>query len=135
MATAKDNAISLYMEGILKGNPREAIAAYTGARYTQHSTGVADGPEGFIAFFEPFLERNPVRDFKIIRALQDGRKVFVQVHQDLNNGETQWLTTDFFDSDENGKIIDFKVLVRPLKAINAVHAAMGKVLMEMQKAG
>ena len=42
---------------------------------------------------------------------------------------------DMITWDENGKIIDFKVLVRPLKAINAVHAAMGKVLMEMQKAG
>ena len=86
MATAKKNAINLYIEGIQNGNAREAIAAYTGARYTQHSTGVADGQDGFIAFFEPFLERNPVREFKLVRALQDGRHVFVQVYQNLNNG-------------------------------------------------
>lgn len=106
MATAKENAINLYMEGIQKGKPREAVAAYTGDCYTQHSTGVADGQEGFIASFEPFIERNPVREFRVVRALQDGSHVFVQVYQNLNNGDAEWHTTDFFDSDANGKIIE-----------------------------
>ena len=35
---------------------------------------------------------------------------------------------------EAGQITDFKVMVRPLKAINAVHAAMGAMLAKM-KAG
>jgi hypothetical protein len=34
----------------------------------------------------------------------------------------------------DGQITDFKVMVRPLKAINAVHAAMGAMLAKM-KAG
>lgn len=106
MKTAKDNAIALYMHGIRDGHPREAVTKYTGARYTQHSTGVADGPEGFIAFFEPFIERNPGRDIRIIRALQDGSKVFLQAHQIINGGEARWVTTDFFESDQNGKIIE-----------------------------
>ena len=106
MATAKENAINLYMEGIQKGHAREAVAEYTGDRYTQHSTGVKDGQEGFIEFFEPFIERNPVRDIRIVRALQDGQHVFLQAYQELNGGEAKWLTTDFFDSDDNGKIIE-----------------------------
>ena len=118
MATAKENAINLYIEGIQNDNAREAIAAYTGARYTQHSTGVADGQDGFIAFFEPFLARNPVREFKLVRALQDGRHVFVQVYQNLNNGEAEWLTTDFFDSDEDGKIIEHWDVIAPVKPAN-----------------
>lgn len=81
MSCAKDNAIGLYLEGIRDGNPREAVTKYTGARYTQHSTGVSDGPDGFIAFFEDFLVRNPKREINVIRALQDGDRVFVQVHQ------------------------------------------------------
>ena len=118
MPTAKENATSLYIEGILKGRPREAVAAYTGARYTQHSTGVADGQEGFIAFFEPFIERNPIRDFKFIRALQDGPKVFLQVYQNINNGEAEWLTTDFFDSDGDGKIIEHWDVIAPIMPPN-----------------
>ena len=118
MPSAKQNAINLYMEGIQKGRPREAVAAYTGERYTQHSTGVADGAKGFIAFFEPFIERNPVRDFQVVRALQDGRHVFLQVYQNINNGEAEWLTTDFFDSDENGKIIEHWDVIAPVKPAN-----------------
>ena len=106
MSRARDNAIGLYMEGIRDGRPREAVAKYTGARYTQHSTGVADGPEGFIAFFEPFLERNPDRDIRVIRALEDDGKAFVHVHQVLGEGEAKWGTMDFFDSDRSGKIIE-----------------------------
>ena len=106
MPTALQNATALYMDGIRDGNPREAITRCTGDRYTQHSTGVADGREGFIAFFEPFLARNPVRDIRVVRGWQDGRHVFLQAAQSLNGGESKWLTTDFFDSDEDGLIIE-----------------------------
>ncbi len=106
MTTAKDNALGIYLTGIRDGRPHEAMQNYTGERYTQHSTGVGDGKEGFIAFFEPFLERNPKRDIQVLRALQDGRHVFVHVFQSLNDGEAQWVTTDFFDSDDEGKIIE-----------------------------
>ena len=106
MTTAKENAIGLYIDGIQNGRPREAVTNYTGDRYTQHSTGVPDGQEGFINSFEPFIERNPVREFKVVRALQDGAHVFVQVYQNLNNGDAEWHTTDFFDSDGNGKIVE-----------------------------
>ena len=119
MGTAKENATNLYVVGIQEGRPREAVAAYTGARYTQHSTGVADGQEGFIAFFEPFIERNPGREFQFVRGLQDGRKVFLQVHQNINNGEAQWITTDFFDSDEDGKIIEHWDVIAAVKPPNA----------------
>ena len=45
------HAMGLYLEGIRDGNMREALDEHTGDRYTQHSTGVADGKEGFSAFF------------------------------------------------------------------------------------
>lgn len=106
MSQKVDNAVGLYLEGIRDGHPREAVAKYTGDRYTQHSTGVADGAEGFIEFFEPFLDRNPVRDIEIVRALEDGRYVFLQAYQSLNDGEAEWVTTDFFDTDESDRIIE-----------------------------
>lgn len=106
MSERLNNAINLYMEGIRDGRAREAVTKYTGARYTQHSTGVKDGVEGFVEFFEPFLERNPVRDIRVIRALEDGRYLFVHVYQSLNHGEVEWVTTDFFNTDKDGKIIE-----------------------------
>lgn len=114
MGIAKNNAINLYMEGIRDGNARHAVETYTGDRYIQHSTGVADGVEGFVAFFEPFLERNPQRDIRVIRALQDGPLVFVQAYQDINDGEAKWITTDFFDSDAAGKIVEHWDVIAPV---------------------
>jgi predicted SnoaL-like aldol condensation-catalyzing enzyme len=52
MSQRLENARNLYMEGIRDGKPREAVTKYTGDRYTQHSTGVKDGVEGFVEFFE-----------------------------------------------------------------------------------
>ena len=106
MGQRKENAIALYLEGIRNGRPKEAIKKYAGAVYRQHSTGVADGPEGFIEFFESFLPRNPKRDIRIVRALEDKPYVFLQVFQSLNGGKTKWVTTDFFDTDESGRLIE-----------------------------
>ena len=101
-----NNAISLYLEGIRDGRAREAVTAYTGDRYRQHSTGVRDGIEGFVEFFEPFLERNPKRDIRVQRGLEDGRHLFLHVYQSLNDGDAQWVTTDFFELDDNDRIIE-----------------------------
>ena len=112
--TAKlDNAIALYMEGIRDGNARQAVETYTGDRYTQHSTGVRDGVEGFVEFFEPFIERNPSRDIQIVRAIEEGQYVFLHAYQNINEGEAEWVTTDFFDTDENDKIIEHWDIIAP----------------------
>lgn len=103
---ALDHATRLYMEGIRDGNARQAVEAYTGDRYTQHSTGVRDGVEGFVEFFEPFIERNPKRDIDIVRSIVDGRFVFLMAAQSLNDGESRWVTTDLFDTDGSAKIIE-----------------------------
>ncbi len=107
------NAKGLYLEGIRDGHIIEALEKYTGARYTQHSTGVADGKRGFLEFFEPFLERNPVRDIRVVRAIEDGPNVFLHVYQSLNNGEAEWVTADLFDTDDNDRMIEHWDVIAP----------------------
>ena len=113
MGRKLENAKGLYLEGIRDGNAREAVTKYTGDRYTQHSTGVRDGVEGFVEFFEPFIKRNPSRDIQIVRGLEDGQYVFIHAYQNINNGEAQWVTTDFFDTDENDKILEHWDVIAP----------------------
>ncbi len=113
-----ENAKRLYLEGIRDGDARRAVEAYTGDRYTQHSTGVRDGVEGFVEFFEPFIERNQVRDIEIVRSIVDGRFVFLQAAQSLNNGESTWVTTDLFDTDGNEKIIEHWDVIHELGGEN-----------------
>ena len=104
MSQKLQNATNLYLEGIRDGHYEEAVTTYTGARYTQHSTGVRDGKEGFIEFFSQFVANNPERHIDIVRGWEDGQYVFLQAYQDI--GGTKWVTTDFFDTDENDKIIE-----------------------------
>lgn len=106
MGARLDNAKSLYMEGIRDGNYVEAISKYAGDRYTQHSTPVKDGREGFVEFFADFIERNPKRDIDIVRGFEDGRYVFLHAVQDLNDGESRWVTADIFDTDDQAKMIE-----------------------------
>ena len=47
-----ENAENLYLRGIRDGEVQEVLDNYMGDTYTQHSTGVKDGKEGFREFFE-----------------------------------------------------------------------------------
>ncbi|MEL7254859.1 MAG: nuclear transport factor 2 family protein [Pseudomonadota bacterium] len=113
MGQGLDNVRRIYLEGIAGGNAREAVLKYTGHRYTQHSTGVGDGAEGFLDFFEPFVERNPKRDIEIVRLLEDGRWVFCHAYQSLNDGAAQWVTMDLFYTDVNGLILEHWDTIAP----------------------
>jgi predicted SnoaL-like aldol condensation-catalyzing enzyme len=106
MSAKLDNAVGLYLEGIRDGHAAAALEKYIGDRYTQHSTGVADGKAGFLAFFTPFLANHPDRDIRIVRAFEDGAYVFVHVYQRLDGGAAEWVTADLFDTDANDKIVE-----------------------------
>ena len=106
MSKQVENAQNLYLHAIQDGRVAEAQAQSVGDTYIQHSTGVPDGKEGFAAFFANFFERHPEREMKIVRTIEDGNLVFVHVHQFLNGGEAQWVTTDTFRADENGRIVE-----------------------------
>lgn len=106
MSQAKSNAENLYLRGIRDGQIKEVQDHYMGATYTQHSTGVPDGKEGFALFFEDFFKRNPKREITIVRALEDANFVFLHVHQTLNEGAAEWITADIFRSDSSGRIVE-----------------------------
>ena len=133
-----DNAVSLYLDGIRDGRAREAITRYSGARYTQHSTGVRDGVAGFVHFFESFIEQHPDRDVRVVRAIEDGRHVFLQVSQELDGGAARWVTTDLFDTDDVGRIVEHWDVISaledpaqldgPREAVDLVHTERNKAL-------
>ena len=96
----------IYLDGIGGGEIYAAFDAHTGDHYTQHSTGVRDGREGFMEFFVPFIEEHPSREIDIVRTLVDGRYVFVQAAQNLDHGAARWVTMDMFELDGNEKIVE-----------------------------
>ena len=116
MGNGLENVKRIYLEGIAGGNAREAVLKYTGHRYTQHSTGVGNGAEGFLAFFEPFVERNPKRDIEVIRMFEDGPWVFCNAYQSLNDGAAEWVTMDMFYTDPDGLILEHWDTIAPFIA-------------------
>jgi len=40
---------------------------------------------------------------------------------------------DIFECNDEGKLVELRVMVRPLQAVNAIHQQMGAMLKKMQK--
>ena len=68
--------------------------------------------------------------FKYTRVFDCGDRAVLEFESEMDGIHINGI--DMIEWDENGKIIDFKVMVRPLKAIQTVHAAMGKMLEKMK---
>ncbi|MEL6725355.1 MAG: nuclear transport factor 2 family protein [Pseudomonadota bacterium] len=68
--------------------------------------------------------------FKYTRVFDCGERAVLEFETEMDgilvNG------VDMIEWDENGQIVDFKVMVRPLKAMQKVHADMGKMLEKMK---
>jgi hypothetical protein len=68
--------------------------------------------------------------FKYTKVFDCGDKAVLEFESEMNGIHINGI--DMIEWDENGQIVDFKVMVRPLKAIQTVHAAMGKMLEKMK---
>ena len=71
--------------------------------------------------------------FEYVRELDCGDRAMLEFTCSL--GEILVNGVDIIEWDEDGKIVDFKVMVRPLKAIQAVHGQMAAMLEAMKQAG
>ncbi len=70
-------------------------------------------------------------DFHYTRKIVDGFHWGLEFSCQV--GEVTVKGIDLVTLNEAGKIIDFEVMVRPLKAVNVVHEAMGKMLEQLKK--
>jgi SnoaL-like domain len=79
-----------------------------------------------MAAFQTFV----TPEFTYVRELSDDSNAILEFTTEIDgifvNG------VDMISWNEEGKIVDFKVMVRPLKAINLIHEKM-KMMLEMQK--
>lgn len=97
------------------GNVLPGDDASAGSGPTDTAPSGADGDEGKFRYVKKVLDGNhAVLEFE---TMVDGIAV---------NG------VDIITCDDDGKIIEFKVMIRPLKAINKVHENMKAMLEKMQ---
>ena len=100
----KQNAIAFYRMAY-EGNPRGAVDLYVGKEYIQHNPDVADGPEGFIRYFERMHSDYPNKSIQFVRCIAEGDLVALHTHQIWPDND-QYVTMDFLRFDENGKICE-----------------------------
>jgi ribosomal protein S5 len=68
--------------------------------------------------------------FKYTKVFDCGEKAVLEFESEMDGIQINGI--DMIEWDADGKIVDFKVMVRPLKAIQTVHAAMGRMLEQMK---
>jgi len=71
--------------------------------------------------------------FGYVRVIDGGDNAMLEFVADMEGIKINGV--DIIKWDENGKIIEFKVMVRPLKAVQKVHEDMGKMLATMNSKG
>jgi len=100
----KANAIAFYKMAYL-GNPKEAVSRYVGDEYIQHNPDVADGVDGFIAYFERMQKEYPDKSITFVRCIGQDNLVALHTHQ-VWPGNDEYVTMDFFRFDADGKICE-----------------------------
>lgn len=114
----KRNAMAFYETAFL-GNPREAVQRHVGEEYIQHNPAVADGPEGFIAYFERMHKDYPDKSVAFLRCIAEGDLVALHTRQ-VWPGDHQYVTMDIFRFDHKGKICEHWDVIQqiPLPSAN-----------------
>lgn len=68
-------------------------------------------------------------NFEYVREVEDGLNVILEFRDEIEGIAINGV--DMIRFNEDGQIVDFKVMVRPLKAIQKVHQKMGEMLQQM----
>jgi len=100
----KKKAIAFYKLAY-EGSPKKAVALYVGKEYIQHNPDVANGVEGFVAYFDRMKKEYPNKSIEFVRCIAEGNLVALHTHQ-IWPGNDAYVTMDFFRFDSDGKICE-----------------------------
>lgn len=67
--------------------------------------------------------------FRYVREVAEGHHAVLEFETTMDGKHVNGV--DMITCDDDGRIVDFKVMIRPLQAINAVHAAMKAMLEQL----
>ena len=135
MPQTTEKALEHWHQVASGGSTPEALAAILHPDAVFHSPVVHTPQKGrpiVIAYLSAAGQTLGNDEFKYIREVVAGNMAVLEFQTEMDGIQVNGI--DFITFDEDGLITDFKVMVRPLKAINKVWEMMGAQLEKDQKA-
>jgi len=74
-------------------------------------------------------EESSTGGFRYVKQVVDGNHAVLEFESTM--GDTHVNGVDIITCDDDGRIVEFKVMVRPLRAVNEIHARMAAMLETM----
>lgn len=113
------------------GNAPDALAAIVGEDAVFHSPVVHTPQRGralVVAYLAAAGQTLGNASFRYVREIADGDSAVLEFETELDGVHINGV--DLIRFDDDGLIADFKVMIRPLKAVNKVWEAMARQLAE-----
>ena len=73
------------------------------------------------------------RTFNYTKKVLSGNQAMLEFETEIGGKYVNGI--DIIECNDEGKIVEFRVMVRPLQAINMMHARMGELLAKLQASG
>ncbi|MEO1230264.1 MAG: nuclear transport factor 2 family protein [Myxococcota bacterium] len=129
--------LQAWIDWILSGHDAEGLHAQLDDNVTFMSPVVFTPQKGAYITFAYLMAASEALGgnagvFKYVRIFDCGQRAVLEFETEINGKYVNGV--DMIEWSDEGKIVDFKVMVRPLQAVQAVHASMGAVLQKMQSA-
>lgn len=109
---------------------RDITILYLQAAGNTLATPTAPADDGSAADDEGDRRDNP---FRYVKQVLDGHHAVLEFETEVDGISVNGV--DIISCDDDGRIVEFKVMIRPLQAVNKVHEQMKAMLERMQSTG